>query len=226
MSVAHPARSLTAGQTDTVPPCAHRSWERDRSGQPWRCSSCARACARRSCAGRAEQAEELNERGENERYLPGVPLPRELKVRTFGGHAGPVPPRGPRLPRGAVEGAGARRWPSSSARGSPRGAGIVSLAKGLVPPDGTPPTLALEAVVRRRTAWPASAGPRTRARWRPRAPGSSAPRTRSGWPIGAPASSSAPASSARSRTTRSGSSWPGARRTRPRWRWARPRRRG
>ena len=35
----------------------------------------------------AEQATELNERGENERYLPGVPLPRELKVRVFGGAA-------------------------------------------------------------------------------------------------------------------------------------------
>ncbi len=32
-----------------------------------------------------EQAAELGERAENERYLPGVPLPKELKVRALGG---------------------------------------------------------------------------------------------------------------------------------------------
>lgn len=92
-----------------------------------------------------EQAAELGERGENERYLPGVPLPKELKVRAFGAHPDQfhrvdvvflaVPSRG--LAEALAE---------LERQGVARGAGIVSLAKGLVPPDGVPPTLALEAV--------------------------------------------------------------------------------
>ena len=92
-----------------------------------------------------EQAKELEERRENERYLPGVLFPRELKVRPFGGHEDQfhrvdlvflaVPSRGLREAVAELE-----------RQGVARGAGVVSLAKGLVPPDGTPPTLALEAV--------------------------------------------------------------------------------
>jgi glycerol-3-phosphate dehydrogenase (NAD(P)+) len=92
----------------------------------------------------AEQTAALAERGENDRYLPGVALPRELKVRTFGGHPDQfhradlvflaVPSKG--LAEALVE---------LERQGVARAAGIVSLAKGLVPPDGLPPTLALEA---------------------------------------------------------------------------------
>ena len=92
-----------------------------------------------------EQAKELEERRENERYLPGVVFPKELKVRPFGGRDEQfhrvdlvflaVPSRGLREAVAELE-----------RQGVARGAGVVSLAKGLVPPDGTPPTLALEAV--------------------------------------------------------------------------------
>jgi glycerol-3-phosphate dehydrogenase (NAD(P)+) len=92
-----------------------------------------------------EQAAELNERGENERYLPGVPLPKELKIRAFGGHSEQfhrvdlvflaVPSKGLADALAELE-----------RQGVARSAGIVSLAKGLVPPDGVPPTLALGAV--------------------------------------------------------------------------------
>ena len=106
---------------------------------------------------------ELNERGENERYLPGVPLPRELKVRTFGGTTDQfhradlvflaVPSKG--LAEALAE---------LERQGVADGAGVVSLAKGLVPPDGTPPTVALEAAFGPdRVA--CIGGPRTRARW-------------------------------------------------------------
>ena len=93
----------------------------------------------------ATQAEQLTESGENERYLPGVELPRELKVRHFAGHPDQfhrsdlvflaVPSKGLGEALAEIE-----------RQGVARGAGIISLAKGLVPPDGTPPTVALEAV--------------------------------------------------------------------------------
>ncbi len=92
----------------------------------------------------SEQAKELGERGENERYLPGVALPRELKVRALGGREEQfhrvdllflaVPSKG--LAEALAE---------LKRQGVASGAGIVSLAKGLVPPNGVPPTLALEA---------------------------------------------------------------------------------
>ena len=92
----------------------------------------------------AAQADELVERGENDRYLPGVPLPRELKVRALGRHADQfhradlvflaVPSKG--LAEALAE---------LERQGVARRAGIVSLAKGLVPPHGVPPTLALAA---------------------------------------------------------------------------------
>jgi glycerol-3-phosphate dehydrogenase (NAD(P)+) len=87
----------------------------------------------------AEQAERLNADRENQVYLPGVELPRELRIESV--KAGidradyvflGVPSRGldeviAGLPKA----------------GLPRGAAIVSLAKGLVPPDGTAPTVIL-----------------------------------------------------------------------------------
>src|SRR3954451_16655927 len=90
-----------------------------------------------------EQAEALIAAGENERYLPGVELPGSLKVRAFGNRPDQfqrpdlvflaVPSKGMGEALSAVDGMGV----------SDR-AGMVSLAKGLVPPDGAPPTIALE----------------------------------------------------------------------------------
>ena len=92
-----------------------------------------------------EQAADLDERRENERYLPGVALPSELKVRAFGGH--PDQFRRADLVFLAVPSKGlADALAELEQQGVARGAGIVSLAKGLVPPDGVPPTLALEAL--------------------------------------------------------------------------------
>jgi glycerol-3-phosphate dehydrogenase (NAD(P)+) len=89
------------------------------------------------------QAEQLSADRENKRYLPGVELPERLKVRVLGGVEDQfqrsdlifvaVPSKG--LSEALAE----LRRQGVSAR-----AGIVSLAKGLVPPDGTPPTVALE----------------------------------------------------------------------------------
>ena len=90
-----------------------------------------------------EQAVALEEARENLRYLPGVQLPRDLKVRPLGGREDQfqradlvflaVPSKG--LADAVVE---------LERQGVSNGAGVVSLAKGLVPPDGIPPTLALD----------------------------------------------------------------------------------
>jgi len=90
-----------------------------------------------------EQAEELDEKRENERYLEGVELPRELNVRAFGSRRDQfarsdlvflaVPSKG--LGEAVEE---LRRL------GVSERAGVVSLAKGLVTPDGRPPTVTLE----------------------------------------------------------------------------------
>src|SRR4051794_8349111 len=92
-----------------------------------------------------EQVEELAEKRENERYLPGVELPERLKIRLLGDVDDQfersdlifvaVPSKGLQAALDELRRQG----------GSPR-AGIVSLAKGLVSPDGTPPTLALEEI--------------------------------------------------------------------------------
>jgi glycerol-3-phosphate dehydrogenase (NAD(P)+) len=89
------------------------------------------------------QAQVLLTAHENEHYLPGVELPQALKIRVFGARddqfARPdlvflaVPSKGL---GGALE--------ELDRLGVARGAGVVSLAKGLVPPDGTPPTLAIQ----------------------------------------------------------------------------------
>ena len=87
----------------------------------------------------AEQAERLNADRENQVYLPGVELPRELRVESVAAGIDRadyvflgVPSRG--LDE-VIAG-----LPSA---GLPRGAAIVSLAKGLVPPDGMAPTVIL-----------------------------------------------------------------------------------
>jgi glycerol-3-phosphate dehydrogenase (NAD(P)+) len=91
-----------------------------------------------------EQARALEEERENKRYLPGVALPERLKVRVLGA-------MDEQFARSdlifvAVPSSGLSAALEELVRQgvSPR-AGIVSLAKGLVPPDGVPPTVALEA---------------------------------------------------------------------------------
>jgi glycerol-3-phosphate dehydrogenase (NAD(P)+) len=90
-----------------------------------------------------EQATLLEETRENARYLPGVELPERLKVRVLGA-------RDDQFERvdlifvavpsaGLVEALAQINRQAVSSR-----AGIVSLAKGLLPPDGMPPTVALE----------------------------------------------------------------------------------
>ena len=91
----------------------------------------------------AEQAERLLADRENARYLPGVQLPERLKVRVLGAiedqfHRADVVFL-------AVPSAGLAGAVDELVRqGVAKHAGVVSLAKGLVPPDGTPPTVALE----------------------------------------------------------------------------------
>ena len=91
----------------------------------------------------ADQVTELCAAHENARYLPGVALPAGLKVRAFGSRDDQfhrsdliflaVPSKGLGEALAEIERLGVADT-----------AGIVSLAKGLVPPDGTPPTVALE----------------------------------------------------------------------------------
>src|ERR1700684_4293203 len=86
-----------------------------------------------------EQADALQEHRENRVYLSGVELPRELRIEHIGAGLARadyvflgVPSRGLDDVIGALE---------TSGLGSK--AAVVSLAKGLVPPDGTPPTVLL-----------------------------------------------------------------------------------
>src|SRR5918992_1538132 len=88
-----------------------------------------------------EQARRLDAERSNERYLPGVELPRELRIEDV--RAGlsradfvflGVPSRG--LDE-VIEGLVGRGLPSRAA--------VVSLAKGLVPPDGRAPSVLLSA---------------------------------------------------------------------------------
>lgn len=92
-----------------------------------------------------EQAERLTQDGENKHYLPGVPLPHTVKIRAF-------TPRddhldSPDLVFLAVPSRGLGEALAEIERlGVARTAGVVSLAKGLVWPEGTPPTVALERI--------------------------------------------------------------------------------
>jgi glycerol-3-phosphate dehydrogenase (NAD(P)+) len=88
-----------------------------------------------------EQADALIEVRENRKYLPGVELPRELRIESTSdglARAELVFLAVPSLGLGDVI-AGLER------AGLTRRAAVVSLAKGLVPPDGTPPTALLRA---------------------------------------------------------------------------------
>ncbi|MFL5828188.1 MAG: NAD(P)H-dependent glycerol-3-phosphate dehydrogenase [Thermoleophilaceae bacterium] len=93
-----------------------------------------------------EQADELCDKNENERYLKGVKLPDRLKVRVLGGIEHQFARAD--LVLLAVPSAGLRTAIDELLRqGVPRSTRVVSLAKGLVPPDGTPPTVTLEAAL-------------------------------------------------------------------------------
>src|SRR5215211_5350818 len=88
-----------------------------------------------------EQSDDLSEARENRTYLPGVEFPRELRIE----------PSTAGLQRSeyvflAVPSRGLDEVIAELGRsGLPQRAAIVSLAKGLVPPDGTPPTALLHA---------------------------------------------------------------------------------
>src|SRR3954467_8331920 len=87
-----------------------------------------------------EQAEQLERARENERYLSGVELPERLKVRMLAGVDDQF--RRADLVFVAVPSKGLREALGELRRqGMAPGAGVVSLAKGLVPPEGTPPTV-------------------------------------------------------------------------------------
>jgi glycerol-3-phosphate dehydrogenase (NAD(P)+) len=93
----------------------------------------------------AEQAEVLAQSRHNERYLPNVELPRELRVRPLAAGRDQLARSDLvflAVPSKALPGALAEL----GGLGVSQRAGIVSLAKGLVPPDGLPASVALEAV--------------------------------------------------------------------------------
>jgi glycerol-3-phosphate dehydrogenase (NAD(P)+) len=91
-----------------------------------------------------EQVEELAGSRRNEHYLPGVELPRELKIRALGARDDQF--SRPDLVFLAVPSKGlGEALEELQAIGVSEDAGVVSLAKGLVGPDGMPPAVALEA---------------------------------------------------------------------------------
>jgi glycerol-3-phosphate dehydrogenase (NAD(P)+) len=90
-----------------------------------------------------EQADQVEQARENERYLPGVELPGPLKVRAFGSRDDQF--QRPDLVFLAVPSKTLADALAELERlGVSERAGIVSLAKGLVPPDGASPTAMLE----------------------------------------------------------------------------------
>lgn len=86
-----------------------------------------------------EQARRLSEDGENVAYLPGVELPRELRVEDVGAGVSRAEFVFLGVPSRGLDDviAGLRQG------GLPPRAAVVSLAKGLVPPDGRAPTILL-----------------------------------------------------------------------------------
>ncbi len=86
-----------------------------------------------------EQAERLVRDRENQAYLAGVELPRELRVEELdaGLHRADYVFLG--VPSTNLD----ELISHLETRGLPERAAVVSLAKGLVPPDGTPPTVML-----------------------------------------------------------------------------------
>jgi glycerol-3-phosphate dehydrogenase (NAD(P)+) len=86
-----------------------------------------------------EQAEILAEDRENRVYLSGVDLPRELRIE----HVGAGLARADYVFLGVPSDGLDEVISGLEAAGLPPRASVVSLAKGLVPPDGSPPTALL-----------------------------------------------------------------------------------
>jgi glycerol-3-phosphate dehydrogenase (NAD(P)+) len=90
-----------------------------------------------------EQAERMASERENASYLPGVELPGQLEVRTLGTRDDQF--GRPDLVFLAVPSKTLRQALAELEQlGVSERAGIVSLVKGLLPPDGSPPTATLE----------------------------------------------------------------------------------
>jgi len=87
------------------------------------------------------QCERLSADRENHAYLPGVPLPRELRVEPVSAGLARADYVFLGVPSVGLEGVIA----GLPAAGLDERAAVVSLAKGLVAPDGSPPTAALSA---------------------------------------------------------------------------------
>jgi len=88
-----------------------------------------------------EQAETLAAERENATYLPGVELPRELRIEPADNGLGRVGYCCLGIPSVALAGV----ISSLSERGLDRRTPVISLAKGLVPPHGIAPTVLLSA---------------------------------------------------------------------------------
>ncbi len=91
----------------------------------------------------SEQTEELTRARHNDYYLPGVELPRDLRIRTLGAEPDQFG-RADLVLLAVPSKAVAEAVNELQRLGVPDRAGIVSLAKGLVPPDGSTPTALLE----------------------------------------------------------------------------------
>ena len=89
----------------------------------------------------AEQAERLAEERVNAVYLPGVDLPRELRVESVEGGLARADLVFLAVPSHGIDGVIA----GLPEKGLGARAAVVSLAKGLVPPDGIAPTVVLTA---------------------------------------------------------------------------------
>jgi glycerol-3-phosphate dehydrogenase (NAD(P)+) len=90
-----------------------------------------------------EQAAALENDRENKQYLSGVELPERLKIRVLEGVEDQFD-RADLIFLGVPSAGLAGALEVLQRQGVSERAGIVSLTKGLVPPNGTPPTLALE----------------------------------------------------------------------------------
>jgi len=88
-----------------------------------------------------EQCERLNAARENERYLAGVELPRELRIETAAAGLARADFVFLGVPSGGLEPV----IRGLEAAGLNRKTPVISLAKGLVPPDGIAPTVLLSA---------------------------------------------------------------------------------
>jgi glycerol-3-phosphate dehydrogenase (NAD(P)+) len=91
----------------------------------------------------SEQAEELSSAHQNKRYLDGVDLPRDLRISFFGAQKEQLERADLILLAVPSKGVG-EAVAELRGLGIPDRAGIVSLAKGLVPPGGATPTALLE----------------------------------------------------------------------------------